>query len=167
MPHSPPFLRLPSAEPACLLKVQKHAMHRTHIFIVLHTGQIEPLRQSQYVQLLRGEVTLPDYANETVRLADWYVEVTPGRPVAVHSETYSLLHIDEKGHVRDAHDRRGATANSAFYDALRRSSYSDPDDDPAVQRLRKELRSEYAWAPSDEERTVLHALVFATAPHAA
>lgn len=54
-------------------------MHRTHIFIVLQTGQIEPLRQSQYVQLLRGELTLPDYANETVRLADWYVEVTQGR----------------------------------------------------------------------------------------
>ena len=106
-------------------------MHRTHLFIVLHTGQVEPLPQSQYVKLLRGELASPDYANETVRLADWYVEVRQGRPVALHNETYSLLHFDEKGHVR------------------------------------KQLDSEHAWAPSHDERKVLHSLVFATAPHAA
>jgi hypothetical protein len=142
-------------------------MHRSYIFVVLRTGQVQPMPQSEYVRLLRGELALPQHLNETLRLADWYVEVKEGRPVALHNETYSVLHLDERGRVCPPRERRGTIANHAFYDALIRSKYSDPDEDPAVQRLRRELRTEYAWLPSDEERKALRALVFASAPHAA
>ena len=135
-------------------------MHETQIFIVLDTGQIEPLLPSQYVKLLRGELALPEYANRTVRVADWYVLVEKGRPVSLHNETYSLLHFDANGWVRWPHERHGQLANRAFYNALRSSPYADPDEDPAVRRLRKELHSEYAWRPSDEELKALHTLVF-------
>lgn len=135
-------------------------MHQTHIFIVLDTGQVEPLPQARYVKLLRGELQLPHYANRSVRIADWYVEVKEGRPVAIANETYSLVHLDERGQVRWPHERHGKRLNRAFYNALTNSAYSDPDEDPAVRRLRRELRSEYAWRPSDQERRTLHSLVF-------
>lgn len=137
-------------------------MHRTEIFFLLDTGQIEPLPHAQYVKLLRGESTLTDYANQTVRVADWYVEVRDGRPCSVHNETYSLLHFDEHGRVCWPHERHGKRANRMFYDTLTTSTYSDPDEDPAVQQLRRELRSEYAWLPSDDERRTLHAALFAS-----
>jgi len=59
---------------------------------------------------------------------------------------------------------RTKRANRAFYHALMNSRYSDPDEDPAVQNLRNELRSEYAWRPSDDERAKLQTLAFATPP---
>ena len=139
-------------------------MHQTQIFIVLDTGQIEPLPHGQYVRLLCGELALPEYANQTLRIADWYVEIRDGRPVSVHNETYSLLHFDEHGRIHRPHERHGERANRAFYQVLVNSSYSDPDEDPAVQRLRKELHSEYAWMPSDAERSMVRTLVFANPP---
>jgi hypothetical protein len=154
--------RLTFQRPEALSSAQ--SMHQTQIFIVLDTGQIEPVLHSQYLKLLRGELALPEYANQTVRIADWYVVVEAGRPVSLHNETYSLLHFDENGRVRWPQERHGERANRAFYNALMSSTYSDPDDDPAVQRLRRELHSEYAWRPSDEELKTLHILGFASAP---
>lgn len=135
-------------------------MHQTRIFVVFSRGLIEPLAHANYVKLLRGELAVPEYANQSLRIADWYVEIREGKPVSVHNETYSLLHFDEHGRVRWAHERHGEAANKAFYQALRSSSYSDPDEDPAVRQLRRELHSEFAWTPSVEERHMLRSLAF-------
>ena len=135
-------------------------MYRTHIFVVTDDGQIEPLPQPQYAKLLRGDIQLPRYANRAVRIADWFVEIKDDRPVGLINETYSLVHLDEHGRVRRRHERHGARVNRAFYDALANSAYPDADEDPAVQRLRGELQSEYAWRPSDQERRALFAIMF-------
>lgn len=79
-------------------------MHETRIFFVLDTGQVEPIPQTEYAKLLRGDLALPEYANETVRLADWYVELADGRPVALRDETYSLLRFDAHGRVAPPRD---------------------------------------------------------------
>lgn len=138
-------------------------MHRTLIFFLLDSGRTEPIERSEYVRLLGGDIRLRKYANQTVRVADWYVEVRDGRAVSLANETYSLLRLDGTGRVRWPHERSGERANHAFYAALTRSTCPDPDDDPVVRRLRGELRTEYAWRPSDAERRALQALVFPAA----
>ena len=135
-------------------------MHESRIFLVFDAANIVSLAHTEYVALLRGELTFARYANQTVRLADWYVELREGRPVALYNETYSVLQFDERGSVQRDLERRGLPFNHRFYDALARSSYPDSDDDPLVQRLRKELQTEYAWRPNADERAALHALVF-------
>lgn len=46
-------------------------MYRTLIFFLLDAGPIEPIERSEYVRLLRGDIRLRKYANQTVRVADW------------------------------------------------------------------------------------------------
>lgn len=130
--------------------------HRTLIFFVLD-GAVTFVPQPQYARLLRGEWRLPEHAERTVRVADWYVAAgSTGEPKPVN-ETYSILQFDAHGRVDWRRCRIGGTRNQALYEALRNSTFDDPDDDPAVQRLRSELCDEVSWLPDREERKRLEA----------
>ena len=130
--------------------------HRTLIFLVLD-GAVTFVPQPQYARLLRGEWRLPEHAERTIRVADWYVEGgSTGEPKPVN-ETYSILQLDAHGGVDWRRCRIGGTRNQALYEALRNSTFDDPDDDPAVQRLRSELCDEVTWLPDREERKRLEA----------
>ena len=138
-------------------------MYKTFIFLFLDDGDIRPLAQADYVKLLRGESHLPEHANKVLRIADWYVEMPSGRPAKVVNETYSVVHLDARGTIDWSRCRLGLEPNHAFYEALRRSSYDDADDDPGVQKLRAELGDQVAWLPNSEERRRLERLLSAVA----
>jgi hypothetical protein len=50
-----------------------------------------------YVALVRGEAATPQFASQTLRLAEWYVRLQAGEPASVVNETYALLSIDREG----------------------------------------------------------------------
>lgn len=75
-------------------------MHASHIFFLTPTHEILPVPHEFYVQLVRGETTLPQYAGQTMRVADWYTEKNnAGQPALVVNETYSMLVFNECGSV--------------------------------------------------------------------
>ena len=79
-------------------------MHETRLFIVFPAGRIEPLPHDQYLRLLRGELALLRHASQTLRIADWYLEIRDGRPVSLVNETYSRLRFDARGRVCPPHE---------------------------------------------------------------
>lgn len=126
---------------------------------MLEDGKVRPVPQRDYVRLLRGEVHLPQHANKPVRVADWYVDVRDGRPASVVNETYSVLHLDARGAIDWSRCRLGTGRNRALYEALRASAYDDPDDDPAVRKLRAQACDELTWLPNSKERSALQRLL--------
>lgn len=75
-------------------------MHASRIFFLTPTHEILPVPHECYVQLVRGEATLPHYAGQTIRVADWYTEKKDaGQSALVINETYSILVFDECGSV--------------------------------------------------------------------
>ena len=125
--------------------------HRTLIFFVLD-GAVTFVPQPQYARLLRGDWHLPEHADRTIRVADWYVAAgSTGGPKPVN-ETYSLLQLDAHGSIDWRRCRIGGTRNQALYEALKRSRYDDPDDDPQVRKLRAQMCDEVSWLPNSEER---------------
>jgi hypothetical protein len=133
-------------------------MHKTCIFFVLD-DDIRPVAQADYAKLVRGESHLREHENKVLRIADWYVEMGRGRPAKVVNETYSVLQLDQRGAVGWSRCNVGRAQNQAFYEALRHSSYDDPDEDPTVQKLRAAMKDEIAWAPNSEERRQLARLL--------
>lgn len=104
---------------------------------------------------MRGESGLAEQAKRTIRVADWYVEVSPDAAPTVLNETYSVLSFNEAGKVDWLRCRVGGARNRAIYEALRTSRYEDPEDDPAVRRLRAEMCDEVSWLPDSDERSRL------------
>lgn len=87
------------------------SMFKTIIFFLPPTSTIRQLDQHDYARLVRGESTDLQYAGQTVRVADWYVKVGNGLPVAIENETYSLLSFDSSGRVlRPNTDEEAAVA---------------------------------------------------------
>lgn len=75
-------------------------MHASRIFFLTQTHEVLPIPHECYVQVVRGETTLPHYAGKTVRVADWYTEKdNAGQPALVVNETYSMLVFDDNGRV--------------------------------------------------------------------
>ena len=126
------------------------------IFLV-RDGEAVFVSQAQYASLLRGETRLTERSGERVRVADWYYEVPANGEPQLVNETYSVLHLDDSGHIDWPRCRAGGRRNQALYGALRASSYDDPDQDPAVQRLRAQMCDEVTWLPDREERARLQA----------
>jgi hypothetical protein len=72
----------------------------SRIFFLTQTHDVLPIPHQCYVQLVRGETTLPQYAGKTMRVADWYVEEQgAGQPAMVVNETYSILVFDDSGKI--------------------------------------------------------------------
>lgn len=74
-------------------------MFKTIIFFLSSSEGIKQIDQEEYVRLVRGEQAAPEYAGQTVRVADWYVALRNGRFAEVENETYSFLSFDRTGRV--------------------------------------------------------------------
>lgn len=73
------------------------AHHASYAFLLDQHGAVHPLPHRVYVALARGEAAIPQFAGQTLRLAEWYVRLQAGEPESVANETYALLTIDREG----------------------------------------------------------------------
>ena len=73
------------------------AHHASYAFLIDALGAVHPLPHRVYVALVRGEAATPQFAGQTLRLAEWYVRLQAGEPERVVNETYALLTIDREG----------------------------------------------------------------------
>lgn len=85
---------------------RRHAMmppvsphHASYVFLLDEQGGIHPLPHRLYVDMVRGKTVTPQFAGQTLRLAEWYVRLHQDEPEAVVNETYTLLSFDGKGRV--------------------------------------------------------------------
>jgi len=73
------------------------AHHASYAFLLDEHGAVHPLPHRVYVALVRGEAAVPQFAGQTLRLAEWYVRLRTDEPESVVNETYALLAIDRTG----------------------------------------------------------------------
>ncbi|MEC4722256.1 hypothetical protein RY831_24130 [Noviherbaspirillum sp. CPCC 100848] len=135
-------------------------MRQSIIFFVSETAGVRQIVHQAYVELVRGERSVPEYAGQTVRVADWYVETCDGGLGKIDNETYSMFEFDRDGHINWPKCRHGIAANHAFYAAVMASQEMDSGEDSTIQQLRAELGEDFTWFPDKEERASMEALVF-------
>lgn len=111
--------------------------HASYVFLIDADGSIHPLPHTLYVALTQDEAAAPEFAGQTLRLADWYVRLDAGTPAAVVNETHGLMTFDAEG-------RADWQATPSFH----------PHRDNA------RLASESASLPSPEERARMRRLIF-------
>lgn len=75
------------------------AEHASYVFLLDEQGAIHPLPHRIYVSLVRGRATAPNFAGQTLRLAEWYVRLQQDAPDTVVNETYTLLAFDAEGRI--------------------------------------------------------------------
>jgi hypothetical protein len=73
--------------------------HASHVFLLDAEGGVHPLPHSLYVELARGAAAAPEFAGRAMRLADWYVRLAAGAPVAIINETYATVTFDPDGRM--------------------------------------------------------------------
>jgi len=142
-------------------------MHQDYVFLLPAPNEIVALPHARYVELVQGRLALPQYAGQQIRLGIVYVRMRNGQPAQAVNTTFSLLDFDATGHARPHPGKFSLEQNHAFYEAVRNSPYEDVDYDPEVQALRRTLRDEFAWTPSDKEQRLMLDHIFASAPPAA
>jgi hypothetical protein len=71
--------------------------HASYAFLLDGQGDVHPLPHRVYLALVRGDAALPEFAGQTLRLAEWYVRLRADAPDAVVNETYVPLAIDREG----------------------------------------------------------------------
>lgn len=134
-------------------------MRHSYALFLIAPNDVRFIPHETYVHLVRGDVPMPDYANQSVRVADWYINTEDQRSAREENETYSVLAFDHQGYVDWARCQLGAAANHVVYQSLLQSSRDDVDDDPQVQALRHALGADYVWLPNRKERATMCKLV--------
>lgn len=71
--------------------------HAPFVFLLDNDAVIHPLPHDVYVALVRGAAQAPEFANQTMRVADWYVRRKDGEPAALVNETYATIVFDADG----------------------------------------------------------------------
>lgn len=123
------------------------ARHASRAFLLDDAGGIHPLPHGVYVALVRGEAAVPQFAGQTLRLAEWYLRLHGDEPAAVVNETYALLSIDRDGRA----DWHATPAPRPGTDAA--------SDNPALpsaaerQRMQAALLGEPSTAPACPPRS--------------
>ncbi len=89
------------------------AEHASYVFL-LDADSIHAVPHGLYVALARGLAAAPALAGQSLRLADWFVQLKDGEPASVVNESYSQLRFDASGYVDRAttpvaNDADGAT----------------------------------------------------------
>jgi hypothetical protein len=112
-------------------------MHRTLIFFLPESGAPQAVAQEEYVRLLRHEAARPEFAGQTLRVADWYVRVEAPHPPRIQNETYSFLRFNHAGEAEEV----VAAGN------VKPSSFGTP-------------RITARWQPSQQELAMLDRIVF-------
>ena len=111
--------------------------HASYVFLLDEGSSVHPVPHALYVALASGLASAPALADQTLRLADWYVRLKDGEPDTVVNETYSLVRFDAQGHVNWA------------------STPSTHPHRPDVARVPEDA----GW-PTAEERERMQALLF-------
>ncbi len=75
------------------------AHHASYVFLLDDTGKPHPLPHPVFVALARGAATAPEFACQTLRVAEWYVRLRDGEPEAVVNEQYHYLTFDAEGRL--------------------------------------------------------------------
>jgi hypothetical protein len=75
------------------------AGHASYVFLLDSASGVHPVPHALYVALAQGHALAPLLADQTLRLADWYVQLKAGEPDTVVNETYTLVHFDSQGRV--------------------------------------------------------------------
>ena len=73
--------------------------HASYVFLLDDRGTVHPLPHRVYVALVRGEAATPQFAGQTLRLAEWYVRLQAHVPETVVNETYVRVSFDAEGRV--------------------------------------------------------------------
>ena len=89
------------------------AAHASYVFLLDERSGVHAVPHALYVALARGEATFEAMAEQTLRLADWYVRLKDGAPDVVVNETYSLVRFDAQGRVDRAHAPIAAQTQTA------------------------------------------------------
>ncbi|WP_041836035.1 hypothetical protein [Diaphorobacter sp. ED-3] len=75
--------------------------HASYVFLLDEAGEVHALPHVLYVALARGQALAPIFADQTLRLADWYVRLrADGVPGAVVNETYGFVRFDREGRFK-------------------------------------------------------------------
>lgn len=73
--------------------------HASYVFLLDAAGGVHSVPHELYVAMARGLASLPAFAGQDLRLADWYVQLKNGVPDTVVNESYSQLRFDAEGYV--------------------------------------------------------------------
>lgn len=73
--------------------------HASYVFLIDQAGGVHPVPHALYVALAKGEASASMLAGQTLRVADWYVQLKDGAPERLVNESYSLLQLDAQGHI--------------------------------------------------------------------
>ena len=75
------------------------AGHASYVFLLDADSGIHAVPHGLYVALARGLAAAPALAGQTLRLADWFVQLKDGAPDSVVNESYSQLRFGADGYV--------------------------------------------------------------------
>jgi hypothetical protein len=75
------------------------AGHASYVFLLDADSGIHAVPHGLYVALARGLAAAPALAGQTLRLADWFVQLKDGAPDSVVNESYSELRFSADGYV--------------------------------------------------------------------
>ena len=73
------------------------AEHASYVFLIDDGGGVHPLPHGLYVALARDGAGSMALAGRRLRLADWYVRLSNGRPAHVVNEWYGWVSFDGQG----------------------------------------------------------------------
>ena len=75
-----------------------HPHHKSYQFILTDEG-VSAILHENYIDLVSGKAISTEFAGQTFRLADWYVQTKDDEPQQLVNETYSWLTFDDSGRV--------------------------------------------------------------------
>lgn len=134
--------------------------YKDYVFLCPSSNDVEPIDHALYLALMQKREALPQYAGQQIRLALVYVAMQGEKPFKAVNATYGLLDFDDAGYASPHAGDFSLPQNRAFYEAVQKSAYDDVDYDPEVQRLRRVLRDEFSWLPSDKEQRMMMEYIF-------
>lgn len=108
--------------------------HASYVFLLDPQGQVHPLPHALYVALVRGAASAPEFAGQTLRLAEWYVRLKDTEPDSVVNEHYGFLAFDREGRVdwnATPPDGNAALPTPAEREQLRARLFAAATDSPS------------------------------------
>ncbi len=89
--------------------INLHPHHKSYQFFLTDEG-VSPILHEGYVDLVSGKAITTEFAGQTYRLADWYMQMKDDVPQKLVNETYSWLTFDDSGRV-DLHAAKAIEAS--------------------------------------------------------
>jgi hypothetical protein len=134
--------------------------YQDYIFFKLDDESILNITHANYVDLVQGYTTMPEFAGLKLQMADLYVSIKNDKPERIVNGTYSFLNFDQYGHADPHFKGNSLEDNKAFYDAVFNSKYSEIDYDPAIQKVRIQIGDAFSWIPTEVEMKKMNDQIF-------